>query len=117
MRKGMRESYIEVLATHGGPQPCVGDPRGRSDALDRGARRPAIEPRKGVVRGADAAPGARRPPFPWASSAATRKLVALPDEELRRAQAFGAPRDWHRTARTRAGRLRGGTGGWAGGAL
>jgi RNA-directed DNA polymerase len=24
MRKGMRGSYIEVLATHGGPEPCVG---------------------------------------------------------------------------------------------
>jgi len=50
----MKESYIEVLATHGGPEPCVGDPRGRSEALDRGARRPAIEPRNGFVRGADA---------------------------------------------------------------
>ena len=27
------------------PEPCVGDPRGRSEALDRGARRLAIEPR------------------------------------------------------------------------
>jgi hypothetical protein len=50
----MGESYIEVLATHGGPEPCVGDPRGRSEALGRGARRPVMEPRKGVVRGADA---------------------------------------------------------------
>jgi hypothetical protein len=54
MRKGMRGSYIEVLATHGGPEPCVGDPRGRSEALDRGARRPAIEPRNAFGRGADA---------------------------------------------------------------
>jgi hypothetical protein len=54
MRKGMKESYIEVLATHGGPEPCVGDPRGRSEALDRGARRPAIEPRNAFGRGADA---------------------------------------------------------------
>jgi Reverse transcriptase (RNA-dependent DNA polymerase) len=35
------------------PRPCVGDPRGRSEALDRGARRPAIEPRNKRVRGAD----------------------------------------------------------------
>jgi Reverse transcriptase (RNA-dependent DNA polymerase) len=35
------------------PRPCVGDPRGRSEALDRGARRPAIEPRNKPVRGAD----------------------------------------------------------------
>jgi len=54
MRKGMQGSYIEVLATHGGPEPCVGDPRGRSEALDRGARRPAIEPRNAFGRGADA---------------------------------------------------------------
>ena len=54
MRKGMKESYIEVLATHDGPEPCVGDPRGRSEALDRGARRPAIEPRNAFDRGADA---------------------------------------------------------------
>jgi hypothetical protein len=54
MRKGMKESCIEVLATHGGPEPCVGDPRGRSEALDRGARRPAIEPRNAFDRGADA---------------------------------------------------------------
>lgn len=42
----MKGSYIEDLANHGGPEPCVGVPRGRSEALDRGARRPAIEPRK-----------------------------------------------------------------------
>ena len=54
MRKGMKGSYIEVLATHGGPEPCVGGPRGRSEALDRGARRPAIEPRNAFGRGADA---------------------------------------------------------------
>jgi len=50
----MKESYIEDLANHGGPEPCVGVPRGRSEALDRGARRPAIEPRKCVDWGADA---------------------------------------------------------------
>ena len=54
MKKGMKESYIEDLANHGGPEPCVGDPRGRSEALDRGARRPAIEPRNAFDRGADA---------------------------------------------------------------
>ena len=36
------------------PRPCVGDPRGRSEALDRGARRPDIEPRN------DVCPGCRR---------------------------------------------------------
>ena len=50
----MEEPYTEGVATHGGPEPCVGDPRGRSEALDRGTHRPAIEPRNGVNRGADA---------------------------------------------------------------
>ena len=54
MRKEIEVPYIEVLATRGGPEPCVGDPRGRSEALDRGARRPAIEPRNAFGRGADA---------------------------------------------------------------
>ena len=50
----MKESYTEDLANHGGPEPCVGDPRGRSEALDRGACRRAIEPRNNVIWGADA---------------------------------------------------------------
>ena len=29
----MKESYIEDLANHGGPESCVGDPRGRSEAF------------------------------------------------------------------------------------
>src|SRR5437762_2639282 len=33
MRKGMREPYVEDIASHGGPESCVGDPRGRSEAL------------------------------------------------------------------------------------
>jgi hypothetical protein len=49
----MEEPYTEGVAPHGGPEPCVGDPRGRSEALDRGTHRPAIEPRNGVNRGAD----------------------------------------------------------------
>jgi hypothetical protein len=32
----MRESDIEGVASHGGPEPCVGVPRGRSEALDSG---------------------------------------------------------------------------------
>ena len=36
MEKGMEESYVEDLASHDGPDPCVGDPRGRSEALDTG---------------------------------------------------------------------------------
>jgi hypothetical protein len=45
-RKGMEESYVEGVANHDGPEPCVGDPRGRSEALDRGRAGGAIEPRK-----------------------------------------------------------------------
>src|SRR5260370_42643561 len=33
MRKGMRTPDIEGVAIHGGPESCVGDPRGRSEAL------------------------------------------------------------------------------------
>jgi hypothetical protein len=40
MEKEMEELYAEGVATHGDPEPCVGDPRGRSEALDRGTYRP-----------------------------------------------------------------------------
>ena len=50
----MKESYIEVLATHGGPAHALATREGAAKRWVRGARRPAIEPRKGVVRGADA---------------------------------------------------------------
>ncbi len=50
----MRELYIEGLATHGGPELCVGDPRGRSEALAGVRAGRAIEPRKDHIRGAHA---------------------------------------------------------------
>jgi hypothetical protein len=50
----MREPYVEGVANHDGPEPCVDVPQGRGEALDRGMRRPAIEPRNKPVRGADA---------------------------------------------------------------
>ena len=34
----MREPYIEGVAIHGDPESCVGDPRGRSEALTGGVR-------------------------------------------------------------------------------
>src|ERR1035438_7275653 len=40
MEEEMEELYVEGLATHGGPEPCVDDPRGRGEALDRGTCRP-----------------------------------------------------------------------------
>jgi hypothetical protein len=33
MEQEMEVLYIEDLASHGGPESCVGDPRGRSEAL------------------------------------------------------------------------------------
>ena len=49
----MRTLYIEDLASHGGPESCVGDPRGRSEALTGVRAGSAIEPRNQGFRGAD----------------------------------------------------------------
>jgi hypothetical protein len=38
MEKEMRVLYIEDLASHGGPESCVGVPRGHSEALTGGVR-------------------------------------------------------------------------------
>ena len=54
MGKGMRTPYIEGVATHSGPESCVGDPRGRSEALTGVRAGWVIEPRNRIVRGADA---------------------------------------------------------------
>jgi hypothetical protein len=35
----MGELYVEGVATRDGPEPCVDDPRGRGEALDRGTYR------------------------------------------------------------------------------
>jgi len=48
----MRESDTEGVAIHGGPESCVGVREGRR-SVDRGAHRPAIEPRKSLILGAD----------------------------------------------------------------
>src|SRR5271169_707634 len=45
MEKRMEGSYIEDLANHGGPESCVGVSVRAQRSVDRGARRPAIEPR------------------------------------------------------------------------
>ncbi len=61
----MEELYAEGLATHGGPESCVDDPRGRGEALtgaragrsvDRGTCRPGYRAAKSAFRGADAVP-------------------------------------------------------------
>ena len=41
----MEELYVEGLATHGDPEPCVDDPRGRGEALVGARIGRAIEPR------------------------------------------------------------------------
>ncbi len=41
----MKELYTEGLATHGGPESCVDDPRGRGEALTGARAGRDIEPR------------------------------------------------------------------------
>jgi hypothetical protein len=48
----MKEPYIEGVATHGGPELCVGDPQGRSEALAGVRAGRAIEPRNHLIQGA-----------------------------------------------------------------
>lgn len=50
----MKESYIEGLANHDGPESCVGHPQGDRRSVDRGTHRQGIELRKQAIRGADA---------------------------------------------------------------
>jgi len=49
----MRTLYVEGLAIHDDPESCVGDPRGRSEALTGVRAGSAIEPRNQGLRGAD----------------------------------------------------------------
>jgi hypothetical protein len=50
----MRELYIEGLASHGGPESCVGCSRGRRRSVDRGTRRSGYRAAKSGFWGADA---------------------------------------------------------------
>ena len=54
----MEESYIEDLASHGGPESCVGDPRGRSEALTGVHAGRLLSLENSIVQGADAVVGA-----------------------------------------------------------
>src|SRR5450759_3093274 len=45
MEEEMETLYIEGVAIHGGPESCVGDPRGRSEALTGVHVGRSIEPR------------------------------------------------------------------------
>jgi hypothetical protein len=58
MEKEMREFYIEGVATHDGPESCVGVREGEGEALTGVRVGRAIEPRNNHNRGADAVDGA-----------------------------------------------------------
>ena len=48
----MKELYTEGVATHGGPELCVDDPQGCSEALSGVRADRAIEPRNGLIQDA-----------------------------------------------------------------
>jgi hypothetical protein len=50
----MEKLCAEGLATHGGPESCVDDPRGRGEALTGARAGRASEPRNQILQGADA---------------------------------------------------------------
>ena len=56
----MEELYVEGVATHGGPESCVGVREGTGEALGWARAGRAIEPRNNRVRGADAVYGSGR---------------------------------------------------------
>ena len=49
----MKELYIEGVATHGDPEPCVGVRKGVGEALVGARAGRAMEPRNHRIRGAD----------------------------------------------------------------
>ena len=56
----MEELYVEGVATHDGPEPCVGVREGTGEASVGARAGQAIEPRNHRVRGADAVYGSGR---------------------------------------------------------
>jgi hypothetical protein len=54
----MREPYVEDVASYGGPESCVGDPRGRSEALTGVHAGRLLSLENSNVQGADAVVGA-----------------------------------------------------------
>jgi hypothetical protein len=53
MKKGMEESHIEDLASHGGPVHALAFREGAAKRWVRGTCRPEVQPRNGHYRGAD----------------------------------------------------------------
>jgi RNA-directed DNA polymerase len=74
MEKGMEEPYVEGVATHDGPESCVGVREGDGEALTGVHAGWAIEPRNHLVRGADAVVGAEG----HTGASATRELSSGP---------------------------------------
>ena len=70
----MRTPDIEGVAIHDGPELCVGDPRGRSEALAGVRAGRAIEPRNTLIWGAHAVSRAEGN----IASRAIRELLADP---------------------------------------
>jgi hypothetical protein len=62
----MRVLYIEDVASHGGPESCVGCSRGRRRSVDRGRVGGAIEPRKSTRSGCRRCPDERKAMSPVA---------------------------------------------------
>jgi hypothetical protein len=60
MEEEMEELYVEGVATHDGPEPCVGVREGIGEASVGARAGRAIEPRNHRVRGADAVYGSGR---------------------------------------------------------
>ena len=61
----MEELYVEGVAIHGGPEPCVGVREGTGEASGWARAGRAIEPRNHRVRGADAVYGSGRQHRRW----------------------------------------------------
>ena len=76
----MRTLYVEGVATHDGPESCVGVREGGGEALTGVRAGRAIEPRNQQVRGADALVTSGRPRRPqrYARAAGGPRAVGEP---------------------------------------
>src|SRR5258708_39261660 len=117
MEEEMEELYVEGLATHGGPESCVDDPRGRGEALTGARAGRAIEPRNHYDRGADAvqevegntAGGAMREPLAGPARSANQGRCGT---SLRENRESPRPPAWLVTRAGRSGDAEAGILGW-----